>query len=69
MARIGEADGRLKYQIGDAVYREKQREDRLRELGYQMVRWDFSDIRFSPRATADRIRAAFDRAQAQPRMR
>jgi hypothetical protein len=65
---IGEADGRLKYAVGDAVYREKRREDRLRELGFEVVRWDFSDVRFSPTATADRIRTAFNRARVQRRM-
>ncbi|MCI0685758.1 MAG: hypothetical protein L0Y54_00760 [Sporichthyaceae bacterium] len=69
MSTIGEADGRLKYAIGDAVYREKQREDRLRELGFEVVRWDFSDLRFSPRATANRIRTAFDRGHDRPRDR
>lgn len=62
MDTIGEADGRLKYTIGDVIYQEKRREDRLRDLGFEVVRWDFADIRHSPRATADRIRAAFRRA-------
>ena len=69
MSTIGEADGRLKYSIGEAVYREKRREDRLRELGFEVVRWDFSDLRFNPRAAADRIRAAFRRGRGQLRMR
>jgi very-short-patch-repair endonuclease len=63
MSTIGEADGRLKYTIGAAIYREKRREDRLRDLGLEVVRWDFADVRHSPQATADRIRAAFRRAQ------
>lgn len=58
---IGEADGRLKYLDPDVLYREKRREDRLRDLGFEVVRWDFSDLRRSPGATAARIRAAFDR--------
>jgi hypothetical protein len=60
---IGEADGRLKYVGLDALYREKQREDRLRDLGFEVVRWDGSDIRQSPEATAARIRAAFARGR------
>lgn len=60
-ATIGEADGQLKYTVGEVVYREKQREDRLRDLGFEVVRWDFADLRHSPGSTADRIRAAFAR--------
>jgi len=58
---IGEADGRGKYLDLDVLYREKRREDRLREMGFQVVRWDFSDLRHAPRATAARIYAAFQR--------
>jgi hypothetical protein len=60
---IGEADGRLKYGRVEVLYREKQREDRLRDLGFEVVRWDGSDIRHSPEATAARIRAAFARGR------
>lgn len=63
MNTVGEADGRLKYAVGDVVYREKRREDMLRDLGFEVVRWTFTDVRHSPRGTADRIRAAFQRAQ------
>lgn len=49
---IGEFDGKVKYgkylrsgeQPGDAVYREKVREDKLRELGWEVVRWCWSDL-------------------------
>ncbi|HEX2499769.1 MAG TPA: type IV toxin-antitoxin system AbiEi family antitoxin [Actinomycetes bacterium] len=65
---VGEADGRLKYGSIDVLYREKQREDRLRELGFEVVRWDATDLRHNPAATAARIRAAFARgAQLGPR--
>ena len=40
---IGEADGRLKY-TGDALWDEKRREDRLRALGFRVVRWSWHDL-------------------------
>ncbi len=61
---LGEFDGRIKYgrllregqQPGDAVYDEKVREDRLRELtGWSMVRVVWSDLS-RPAHTAARIR-------------
>ena len=42
---IGEADGRMKYERPDDLYAEKRREDRLRELGFSVVRWGFADLR------------------------
>ncbi len=42
---IGEVDGRMKYAMADDLYREKRREDRLRELGFQVVRWGSADLR------------------------
>jgi very-short-patch-repair endonuclease len=54
---IVEFDGALKYGGGDAVLAEKWREDRLRELGYRVVRTNWADLDH-PRATADRIRRA-----------
>ncbi len=61
---LGEFDGRVKYgrllkpgeESGDAVFREKVREDRLREaLGWGMVRLVWSDLHRGPE-TAARIR-------------
>ena len=65
---VGEADGRLKYSSLEVLYREKQREDRIRELGFEVVRWDTTDLRHSSAATATRVRAAFARgARLGPR--
>ncbi|HKE50057.1 MAG TPA: hypothetical protein VKE25_00970, partial [Actinomycetes bacterium] len=58
---VGEADGRLKYSSLEVLYREKQREDRIRELGFEVVRWDTTDLRHSSAGTATRVRAAFAR--------
>jgi hypothetical protein len=67
---IGEFDGRVKYgrllkpgeDPGDAVWREKQREDRMRDLGYEVGRLVWSDLSDRP-AIAARFRAAFARAR------
>lgn len=50
---IGEFDGKRKYlrdrepgeSEADVVLREKEREDRLRDLGLDVVRWDWPDLR------------------------
>jgi hypothetical protein len=67
---IGEFDGRVKYgrllkpgeAPGDVVWREKQREDRIRDLGYEVGRIIWSDLSDRP-AIAERFRAAFARAR------
>jgi very-short-patch-repair endonuclease len=41
---IVEIDGRGKYTDPDVLWREKRREDRLRELGYRLVRLSWSDL-------------------------
>ena len=41
---IGEADGRLKYVTAEDLYREKRREDALRDRGWTVVRWSWSDL-------------------------
>ncbi|MGH3097411.1 MAG: type IV toxin-antitoxin system AbiEi family antitoxin domain-containing protein [Streptosporangiales bacterium] len=65
---IAEFDGRLKYagdaaESADTVYREKRREDRLRALGFVVVRISWADLQY-PRYTANRIRQAFGTAAA-----
>lgn len=68
---IVEFDGLVKYgRSGDmaanAVVEEKLREDRLRELGYEVVRLVWADLAH-PERTAARIRAAFARSRARRR--
>ena len=66
---LGEFDGMAKYRrlrragetVEDTVTREKLREDALRALGWQVVRWTWADL-FRPGVVADRLRQAFDRA-------
>ena len=62
---LGEFDGKIKYgrllrpgeTIEEAVYREKRREDALRDLGWQVVRWIWKDL-----YEFGAIRARLDRA-------
>lgn len=55
---IGEADGLGKYQNRADLIAEKRREDRLRALGWIVVRWTWDEIFRNPRAVAERIRRA-----------
>ncbi len=70
---LGEFDGRAKYgrllrpgeSAGDAVFREKQREDALRAEGWSVVRWTWDDLSdFAP--VVVRLRRAFGWAQPPP---
>lgn len=68
---IGEFDGRVKYRGDDVapeetVWREKQREDRLRDAGWTVVRWVWDELA-APLVVADRIREAITRAARGPR--
>lgn len=40
---VGEADGRVKYEDVSSLYAEKRREERLRDLGLEVVRWGWDD--------------------------
>jgi hypothetical protein len=66
---IGEFDGRVKY-LGvavdgltaeEVVWREKRREDALRELGYEMARSVWAELR-EPAVIVDRYKRCFARA-------
>ncbi len=65
---VGEFDGKVKYgrlrrpgeTPEDAVFREKLREDRIRDLGWEMVRWTWSDLA-QHQMLADRLERAFIR--------
>ena len=60
---VGEFDGRVKYgrflrpgeHAGDAVFREKEREDSIRDEGWGVVRWTWSDLQ-RPHLVAARVR-------------
>jgi hypothetical protein len=65
---VGEFDGRIKYgrllrpgqEAGDAVFEEKQREDAIRDLGWEVARWTWGDI-----SVPAHIGARVERAKAR----
>ncbi|MBS9375481.1 hypothetical protein [Rhodococcus sp. B50] len=65
---VGEFDGRGKYGFGEpgvtaeTVHREKLREDAIRTLGLEVVRWTWRDL-FHFEAVRDRLVAAATRAR------
>ena len=67
----GEFDGRSKYgrlllkpgqTSEDVLFEEKQREDRLRDSGWQIVRWVWADL-YAPAPLLERLRRAFLRGR------
>lgn len=72
---LGEFDGRVKYgrflrpgeAPADAVFREKVREDRIREItGWRMIRLSWSDLS-EPLPTAERLRRALSNGAGRSR--
>lgn len=67
---VGEFDGRVKYgrlvpegdDAGDTVFHEKVREDEVRDLGHEVVRWINADLR-NPALLRDRILRAHARGE------
>jgi hypothetical protein len=65
---LGEFDGKQKYgrllkpgqTAADAVFEEKRREDALRDLGWQIVRWIWEDL-YHPEELRRRLERAFER--------
>lgn len=58
---IGEADGRTKYASVDDLLAEKRRELQLRELGFEVVRWDWDDAFRHGTLLAEKTRRALAR--------
>jgi very-short-patch-repair endonuclease len=69
---VGEADGLGKYTgdrwrtTADVVRAEKRREERLFDLGYEVVRWGWEEA-MAEAILARRLRAAFERGAARKR--
>ena len=69
---IGEFDGKIKYgelvpegrTPAEILWEEKVREDRLRALGWQVVRWAWTDL-LRPTALIRRLRSAFERGRVR----
>jgi hypothetical protein len=67
---LGEFDGKTTYgrllkpgrSMADVLYDEKRREDAMRDLGWQMVRWTFEDL-WRPQALAERLERGFVRGR------
>lgn len=68
---LGEFDGKVKYgrlllepgqSPQEALFEEKRREDRLRDLGWQVVRWTWAEL-FQPAALIERLNRAFARGR------
>ena len=70
LGTVGEFDGMIKYgrlvqpgeKPGNVVYREKLREDRIRDLGWQVVRWMWAEL-FGFQVVRDRLERAFARGR------
>jgi hypothetical protein len=66
---VGEFDGKIKYgrllkpgqAIEEVLFEEKRREDALRDLGWQIVRWLWADL-YRRDVIRDRVLRAFSRA-------
>ncbi len=70
---VGEFDGRIKYtrarelsgkSIEEVVAEEKAREDRIRALGYGVIRWEWDELTRPERLAAKLLRAGVPRAPA-----
>ena len=59
--RKGEADGTTKYADREVLIAEKRREDRLRALGLQVVRWTWQDLARDPWRLQVRLGQALNR--------
>ncbi len=64
---IAEADGARKYADSVALFAEKEREDRLREAGFEVVRYTWDEAWRRPEMLAARVRRAFGRAAERQR--
>jgi hypothetical protein len=62
---VVEADGKVKYTEPEALWAEKNREDWLRELGFEVVRATWADGRDGGAALVARVLRAFDRGGRQ----
>jgi hypothetical protein len=66
---VGEFDGKIKYgrllkpgqAVEEVLFEEKRREDALRDLGWQIVRWLWADL-YRQSVIRDRVLRAFARA-------
>lgn len=62
---VGEADGFGKYASREDLVAEKIREDRLRELGYEVVCWTWDEVYRAPSVVLAKFTAALARARVR----
>lgn len=62
---IAEADGELKYKTPADLFAEKRREDRFRDVGFQVVRYTWDEAYWRPDLLAARALRAFARNARQ----
>jgi hypothetical protein len=60
---IGESDGRSKYTQIDQFYAEKKREERLKDLGFELVRWDWDTAWREPELLEAKLRRGLVRGR------
>jgi len=58
---LGEGDGKLKYATPEVLWEEKQRQERAEALGYQMVRFGWTEAYVRPQQLSERFVAAVAR--------
>ena len=59
----GEGDGRLKYGGGETLWNEKRRQDRVEDLGWTFVRFDWNEAYATPDALTRRFLSAARRTR------
>jgi hypothetical protein len=64
---IAECDGLSKYADPRVLCREKLRQERIEQAGWEVVRMTWHQVTHQPEATAARIRAAIPRSQRRRR--
>lgn len=60
---VAEADGAVKYGDSSSLFLEKQREDRLRDAGWEVVRYTWDEALRTPSVVVARVLRAFARAE------
>lgn len=60
---LGEADGAIKYTDSQTLMDERAREQRLRDAGYEVFRWTWSEIHNEPVKVVNRFHAAVRKAK------
>ncbi len=60
---IGEADGAIKYETSQSIIDERRREQRLKDSGFEVFRWTWSEIHNEPMKVVSRFNQAAARFQ------